>query len=266
MGRRLACALLLLAAPAAAASPAPPVFTSPPPLTANPAPAAAGTADPGSRVEVQLDGHAVGSAGVNANGRWSQELGSVADGAHTVIAVEVEASGDRSLATTLRFVVDTSPPPAPSLDSPRDQESYLALPVVRGAAIASVTIRVTFDAAPLAELRSDAAGAFTVRFPPAQRIGRGNHVVSVVAIDEAGNVSVPASYLFFLAVAQAGVDPEPLVAGGQFTCATLDGPHGATTPAPLVLIALATAVLAWALVRRSQRRRAMGARGEGRRP
>ena len=89
----------------------PPSFTDPDDgsTTNDNSPTIAGTAEPGSRVILFVDGRAVGSVVADAKGNWGLTLkGTLPDGEHEISAIAVDPAGNGSAVKAITLTVDTS--------------------------------------------------------------------------------------------------------------------------------------------------------------
>ncbi|MGE6761436.1 Ig-like domain-containing protein [Corallococcus interemptor] len=148
----------------------------------------AGTAEPGATVRVSIENVFVGTAVADATtGAWTFTTGPVLDtGAHTVSAVAVDAAGNTSPATSVRFSVDTVAP-----------DTFLtpSVPAVTSSREASFEF-TSNDTTATFECRFD-AGTFAPCTSPQVRTGLtdGTYTVQVRAVDAAGNVDAsPATF------------------------------------------------------------------------
>jgi hypothetical protein len=181
-------------------APAVPVVTSPGAgsVTANPLPVYAGTAEALSTVQVFVDGVAACSAVASAAGTFGcAQVVPLAEGPHGVTAVATDAAGNPSASSApVVFVVDRTPPAAPSVTVPPDS-SVLSNPQPTYAGLAEPLSRVTVsvDGAMACAALADATGAFNCPQPVA--LLDGTHAVSAVATDAAGNTSATSATVHF---------------------------------------------------------------------
>lgn len=145
--------------------------------------AVTGTAEAGSTVEVRnSSGSLVGSAVTAPDGSFSVTLTPVQPDGEVLSVRSVDASGNTSAPASV--TVDAVAPGLPDVD-PSDGRT------VSGTAEPGATIEVRdASGAVIGTGTADVAGVFTITLTPAQPDGA---VLAVVATDEAGNPSAPAS-------------------------------------------------------------------------
>ncbi len=150
-----------------------------------------GTAEPGSTVIVYLDGEpVVPTTRANASGLWSLTPSQVlAEADHQAQARATDLAGNASeLSSPLPFSVDTTPPGAPEVSSPKanDQVST-AYPSVIGVAEPHAWVLLFVDGSPAGRAQADGAGNWSLLSQ--LRLLDGEHHLDVVAEDPAGNRS-----------------------------------------------------------------------------
>jgi hypothetical protein len=211
-------------------APPAPTVTGPPSPTNDPTPRASGTAEPGTRVDVYVDGQLVGTATAGQDGSWSIELPTLPEGTHAVSAVAVDPAGNESAPGARVVTVDTTPPAPPVILEPVHGRVYLELPVPRGTAPSEIRVRLFLDGVEIGEIRSTAAGEWSLAFPAALHIALGEHLLSAVAIDDAGNVSPPSNEVrFFFGLGGSG-ENVIRVTGGSCACDAASGSPGLGAP------------------------------------
>ncbi|MBN1207421.1 MAG: hypothetical protein JXB05_21265, partial [Myxococcaceae bacterium] len=172
--------------------PSAPVVTSPGDVVNDSTPTIRGTAEAGSLVSVLLGGAVSQTAWANKDGAWSITLtATLSDGDHKVMATATDAAGNVSPASEEHdFTVDTEPPTAPVVTSPEDSLDT-PTPIIRGTADPNTTVKVllSIDGANAEEVPVALTGDW--RFIPTTALDFGNHTVSAIAEDKAGNRSEP---------------------------------------------------------------------------
>ncbi|MBZ4371083.1 Ig-like domain-containing protein [Corallococcus sp. AS-1-6] len=155
-----------------------------------------GTAEPGSRVTVTVDGTPLGTVTTNGSGEWSITPGpALADGGHTVTAVAQDAAGNNSPVATSTFSVDTTAPDAPVFTAPALNATVTtARPAITGTADAGSQVTLVIGGTSYGPLTVDGTGHWS--FTPATDLPQGTLTVTATATDAAGNVS-DASQLTF---------------------------------------------------------------------
>ncbi len=168
---------------------------------------ATGTAEAGSTVTVYDNGTIVGTATADASGNWSYPFSpALTDGLHTLSATATDAAGNISPAGgTTSFIVDTTPPAAPSapvISNEKDGYVNTGTPVATGTAEAGSTVTVYDNGIAVGTATADANGNWSYTFSPA--LTEGQHAVSATATDAAGNTSPTGAATSFI------VDTTPL--------------------------------------------------------
>jgi MYXO-CTERM domain-containing protein len=153
-------------------------------------PAYSGTAEPGSTVNVIVDGTPVGTAVANAAGNWTfTPTAPLADGPHTVRATATDAGGNTSPSSaTNTFTLDTSAPAAPVVQSPANGSTTSdSTPAYSGTAEPGSTVTIIVDGTPVGTATANGAGAWS--FTPTVPLIEGPHTVNATAADATGNTS-----------------------------------------------------------------------------
>jgi uncharacterized protein (TIGR03382 family) len=160
-------------------APSSPVFTSPAPgsFVGSSAPQLSGTAEPGARVSVAMDGTALGAATADAQGRWAVSAAALGDGPHTAVADATDAAGNTGAPSAATFTVDTLAPDT-SMTGPQ------ALIASRSAsfAFASGEAGATFECRILPAAFAPCAAALSMA-----GLADGQYTMEVRAVDAAGN-------------------------------------------------------------------------------
>ena len=93
-----------------------------------------GTGEPGSTVTIRLDGQDIGTAIVNNGGAWTfTPTTALGNGQHTFTVVASDAAGNTSASSPgFTFTVDTTPPPAATLDTVSDNIGTVQVPLNSG--------------------------------------------------------------------------------------------------------------------------------------
>jgi MYXO-CTERM domain-containing protein len=153
-------------------------------------PAYSGTAEPNSTVNVIVDGIPVGTTTADAAGNWTlTPAAPLIDGPHTVRATATDAAGNTSPnSNTNTFIVDTTAPAAPVVQTPADGSAISDnTPAYSGTAEAGSTVTVIVDGLVVGTTTANAGGAWT--FTPAVPLADGPHTVRATSTDAAGNTS-----------------------------------------------------------------------------
>jgi hypothetical protein len=180
-------------------APAAPVLTSPVDGSTgnNDRPTVAGSAEPGSSVNVIVDGTPRGAATADASGNWSFALTTaLADGPHTAKAKASDTAGNTSPdSNSTTFTVDTLPPPAPVVVTPANgSTAVISQPVVSGTAEAGSSVTISIDGAVAGTVTANGAGAW--QLTPAPLLD-GTHAAKARARDGAGNTGADSAVSTF---------------------------------------------------------------------
>ncbi|WP_404947552.1 BapA/Bap/LapF family large adhesin [Salmonella enterica] len=164
-------------------------------------PTLSGTGEAGTTISIYNGSALVGTAQVQANGSWSfTPSTSLGAGVWNLTATATDAAGNTSAASEIRsFTIDTTAPAAPVIDTVYDgtgpitgnlssgQITDEARPVISGTREANTAIRLYDNGTLLAEIPADNSSSW--RYTPDASLATGNHVITVIAVDAAGNAS-----------------------------------------------------------------------------
>ncbi|MDK9359064.1 Ig-like domain-containing protein [Lelliottia sp. V106_10] len=159
-----------------------------------------GTGEPGATISVRLDGVQIGTAVVSDGGSWTftptQALPE--GGPHTLTAVAIDQAGNvGSPSNGFEIIVDTTPPPAPSIATVTDNTGSVTGPVTSGTPTDETRPVLTGNAPPntiitvydgttlLGTATLNGSGGWS--FTPLTPLTNGTHSLTVVATDSAGN-------------------------------------------------------------------------------
>ncbi|WNG60582.1 hypothetical protein F0U59_42155 [Archangium gephyra] len=147
--------------------------------TNNPTPVFSGTAQPGASVSISIGGREVGSGTVDAEGNWSLTLSSLTEGSYTA-SVIARAGGETSVATTVIFSVDLTPPDLSFNGTPgtRTRNQSATFSIMSNDAVRGERSLDDSPFVPLTGNRVTLSG-----------LGEGTHVFVVRAWDAAGNMT-----------------------------------------------------------------------------
>lgn len=158
--------------------------------TSNTTPVYTGTGEPGATVTVTVDGTAIGTSPVAADGRWSRTSPvPLAEGVHQVSAAQTDPTGNASGVSALHtFTVDTAAPSAPVITSPTEgMLTRDTTPQITGTGEAGATVAVSIDDVMVGTTTAAEDGSWT--FLPPTPLATGAHTVSASQSDAAGNDS-----------------------------------------------------------------------------
>ncbi|WP_405280032.1 Ig-like domain-containing protein [Cobetia sp. Ld8] len=200
----------------------------------------AGTGEAGTTVEVtNANDDVVGTAVVDAEGNFSVELSPEQEAGSTLTATATDAAGNESAASAALDVpedADVTPPNTPTITSAIDDVEAVtgtlvsgdstndATPTLTGSAEIGSTVTVTHNGEVIGTTIADSNGTWS--FTPGTEFADGEHVFSVTATDEAGNVSVPSGE-FTLTVDTSAPDA-PVLSETDGTTVTGTGEAGTT--------------------------------------
>jgi hypothetical protein len=159
--------------------------------TTDSTPTVSGTGEPGATVTVEVDGDEVGEAVVDGDGNWELPLTDpLDDGEHTITATQTDEAGNESAADEVTFAVDTEARP-PVITAPADGSSTNdTTPTVEGTAEPGATVDVAIDGTPVGSVVADEDGNWSLVLT--DPLDEGDHTVTAVQTDVAGNESDPA--------------------------------------------------------------------------
>ncbi|MEB3327767.1 MAG: Ig-like domain-containing protein, partial [Candidatus Sericytochromatia bacterium] len=171
-------------------------------VTRNAFPTLVGTSEAGARIDIYQDQTLLGSTTADATGTWRyRPATAMPEGVATLRAEAVDQAGNAAAATTFTVTIDSQPPVSrPTLGlalasdtgaSTTDAVTRLETPTFVGTADANATVRIVAGANVLGTVKADATGAWSLTLPAAGKLAEGAHVVTVVAEDAGGNLSVP---------------------------------------------------------------------------
>jgi hypothetical protein len=119
----------------------------------------------------------------------------LSEGFHQLKAIATDSAGTASAPSPARyFMLDTVPPAAPEVHSPKAIVNTLT-PTIAGTAEAESTVTVWLDGVEVGTALADETGAW--HLTPASALAEGRHRAVAIAMDSAGNTSRPsAEYAF----------------------------------------------------------------------
>ncbi|WP_194409760.1 Ig-like domain-containing protein [Microbacterium cremeum] len=176
--------------------------------TTSATPTIAGTATPGSTVEVFIDGASIGTTTADGLGDWTIDVTTpLAEGPHTATATATVADQVSPPSAPVPFTVDATAPPAPVITIPADGDVLNDnTPDITGTAEADSTVTVYIDDVLAGTTTADGSGNWTFTAPAP--LADGAHTVVATATDAAGNVSPDSNLVNFTIDTVA---PEPPV-------------------------------------------------------
>lgn len=153
-------------------------------------PTVTGTGEPGATVTVEVDGEEVGEVIVSGDGTWELPLTEpLNEGEHTITATQTDEAGNTSAADEVTVTVDTQAAP-PVITNPKDGSATNdATPTITGRAEPGASVEISVDGEVVGTVTAGEDGNFEL--PLTEPLSDGDHVVSAVQTDEAGNVSEP---------------------------------------------------------------------------
>ena len=195
-------------------------------------PQLSGTSEPNATVNIYEGATLLGTAQADASGAWSLTLNTTLDeGTHTLVARATDAAGNTSPdSASFSLVVDLTPPALPVLVSVTDdvggnatltsgQVTNDAQPTLTGTAEAGSTVTIYDGTTPIGSvIATDGNWSFT----PLTPLGDGQHTLTLIATDPAGNASAPTTG--FVVNVDATVPVAPVITTVLDDVGTLTGP------------------------------------------
>lgn len=138
---------------------------------------------------------------VGADGTWAVTLPAnalPATGNATLSVTASDLAGNVSTPATQTLTIDTTPPPAPTIQFTGGADNYVnaaekaAGVTLAGTAEANSTVKVTVGTVSH-DAKAGADGKWSVAFAGAELPADGTHLVTAVATDKAGNASAPSA-------------------------------------------------------------------------
>jgi uncharacterized repeat protein (TIGR01451 family) len=171
------------------APPAPVLAALPTPSSVTSVTVSGSGTEPGAVATVVLDGTAVGTVAVAADGTFALAV-AVGEGAHALTAFATDRAGNVSAsAAAVALVVDRTAPGAPVLADLASPASVAAVAVSGTAVEAGSIVTVYLDGAFAGTVASGADGSFSLSVAVAE----GLRTFTATAADRAGNASAPSS-------------------------------------------------------------------------
>lgn len=170
-------------------------------LTNDRAPTLNGTGEPGSTITIFNGSDIIGTVAVPSSGLWSFTPPSpLADGTYVLTATATDAAGNPSeQSNAWTIIVDGTAPAAPVItqvvDDVPERTGSLDLnettndstPTLSGTAEANATVTIRVDGVDIGTTVADGLGAWSIT--PDTPIAEGQHTLTAVATDAAGNIS-----------------------------------------------------------------------------
>ncbi|MBJ5965535.1 hypothetical protein JGL55_23825, partial [Salmonella enterica subsp. enterica serovar Derby] len=170
-------------------------------LTNDRAPTLNGTGEPGSTITIFNGSDVIGTVEVPSSGLWSFTPPSpLADGTYVLTATATDAAGNPSgQSNAWTIIVDGTAPAAPVITQVIDdvpgrtgsldlnETTNDSTPTLSGTAAANATVTIRVDGVDIGTTVADGLGAWS--FTPDTPIAEGQHTLTAVAADAAGNIS-----------------------------------------------------------------------------
>ncbi|MGJ5910067.1 Ig-like domain-containing protein [Enterobacter sp. J706] len=177
---------------------------------------------PGETVELIIDNEVVGTAIVGEDGKWEvTPENPLAEGEHEAVVVITDPAGNTSEPSDpIGFIVDTTPPVKPTIDTVFDdagqQTGYLqngditddSTPTFAGSAEENSLVYIIVNGREVASVRATDEGTWT--WTPPLGLANGHYDVKVVAEDKAGLRSDPSDAFSFDLLA-GGIPTAPAI-------------------------------------------------------
>ncbi len=195
-------------------------------ITNDATPTLAGTAEPGSTVEVLAGASTIGSTTADAAGRWQLPATALPDGETRFTAVASDSGGRASGASApFTLTIDSRAPDAPTIAGASDDEGAQQgplspgsltddrTPALAGTAEPGSTVRVYAGASAVGTTTADASGAWAVT---TAALSPGEVSLTAKASDAAGNTGgASAAFAFTLVDVVVGTDAQDTLAGTE---------------------------------------------------
>jgi signal peptidase I len=160
------------------------------PAATNENPALGGTGTPGETVVIRDNGREIGSVVVGEDGIWSfTPSPALGEGEHSLTVEISDAAGNVTTSDPQIIVIDTELPDAPAFNELPGATNEN--PTLSGAGTPGETIVIRDNGNPIGSVVVGEDGSWS--FTPNPALGEGEHSLTVVAVDKAGNVSEPSA-------------------------------------------------------------------------
>ncbi|PWG78006.1 Ig-like domain-containing protein, partial [Pararcticibacter amylolyticus] len=180
-------------------------------------PTFSGTAEPGTKIEVVIDGKPYGPVYADQNGHWELVINpALAEGGHivTVKATDIAGNISESAETTITVKTDKPvTPEQPTVPGGNGSATNDTTPTFSGTAEPGTKIEVVIDGKPYGPVYADQNGHWELVINPA--LTEGGHTVTVKATDIAGNVSESAETTITVKTDKPVTPEPPTVPGGN---------------------------------------------------
>ncbi|MGK8543890.1 Ig-like domain-containing protein [Enterobacter cloacae] len=185
-------------------------------------PVFSGGGTPGDTVRLIIDDEVVGTAIVGDDGKWEVTPEKpLPEGEHEAVVVITDPVGnDSEPSDPIGFIVDTTPPVKPTIDSVFDDAGLKtgnltngditddSTPTFTGTAEKNSLVRIIVNGKEVDSVTADSTGKWT--WTPSPALTNGHYDVRVIAEDKAGLRSEPSDAFAFDLVA-GGIPPAPAI-------------------------------------------------------
>ena len=168
-----------------------------------------GKAEAGSTIIIKDGSEEIGRVQADVDGNWTfTPENDLSNGAHSITVTAVDAAGNASAPSdAFGFTVDNAPPVKPTISTVADDAGAITgnvtaggvtddtKPEFKGKAEANSTIIINDGSEEIGRVKADVNGNWT--FTPENDLGNGAHSITVTAVDDAGNASVPSDAFGF---------------------------------------------------------------------
>ena len=164
-------------------------------------PSLVGRGEPGSIVEIWLDGKRIGTAAVTASGDWSYTPAALGNGSHSFTVVVTDPAGNRSLPSNpYVIIVDTVAPENKGIGYIKDNEGAVTGPIGEDGRTSDPRPTIGGEGQEKGDIvkvivDDNVIGSVVVgddgkwEFRPEKPIEEGKHLIEIVIDDPAGNES-----------------------------------------------------------------------------
>ncbi|WP_413499167.1 BapA/Bap/LapF family large adhesin [Buttiauxella gaviniae] len=159
-----------------------------------------GTGKAGTTVHIYDGGKEIGTAVVDASGNWSYTpTTALSDGSHSFSVTATNAKGESTHSPSYTITIDTVAPEAPAVDQLQDDVGSIkgsivsgtytdeTAPIIHGTGEAGDKVTIFDNGIQIAQITVGSDGKWS--FTPTQPLADGNHTITLIQTDPAGNVS-----------------------------------------------------------------------------
>lgn len=159
-----------------------------------------GTGRAGTTVHIYDGDKEIGTAVVDASGNWSYTpTTALSDGSHSFSVTATNAKGESTHSPSYTITIDTVAPESPAVDQLQDDVGSIkgsilsgtytdeTAPIIHGTGEAGDKVTIFDNGIQIAQITVGSDGKWS--FTPTQALADGNHTITLIQTDPAGNVS-----------------------------------------------------------------------------